>query len=318
MIRPSVVSRSSLQNNSILLCSGEVKLFSQTRPQWPKVKGPDPWSAELQHMWEWKKKAAVERSSWHWLPVWLPHRSPLPLSVGEAGQCQGAVFYELVSTELTTFPQVLHWRTWLRPCSCCSQTAGSVHCTSEHIHTCIHAHWDTDRKLDSDPDFPSEITRLDLKYESSGSSSTAFSQHVKYRQDSLRSLFRGFRLFISALLLKAVTYSGQSTDPNPWHLSKEVTSCEVHTTTEMRRKCVYERRPMCFTSLRGNVGHKDTTQTRGWEPHLLWEAHFSHISEVMCCSCHFLLMYFLPVHFVWLFNSDTDVRVIIYIMIIYI
>lgn len=29
------------------------------------------------------------------------------LSAGEAGQCQGAVFYELVSTELTTFPQAL-------------------------------------------------------------------------------------------------------------------------------------------------------------------------------------------------------------------
>lgn len=62
-------------------------------------------------------------------------------SVGEAGQCQGAMFYELVSTKLTTFPQALHWRTWLWPCSCCSQTAGSVHCTSEHIHTRIHAHF---------------------------------------------------------------------------------------------------------------------------------------------------------------------------------
>lgn len=210
MNRPSVLSRSSLQNNSILLCSGEVKLFSETRPQWPNVKVPEPWSAELQHIWEWKKKAAVERSSWHWLPVWLPHRSPLPLSVGEAGQCQGAVFYELVSTKLTTFPQALHWRTWLRPCSCCSQTAGSVHRISEHIHTCIHAHCDTDRKLDSDPDFPSEIRRLDFKYESSGSWSTAFSQHViKYRH-SLRSFFRGFRLFISALLLKVANHQTQT------------------------------------------------------------------------------------------------------------
>lgn len=173
--RPSVVSRSGLQNNSIPL-SVQVKWnYSQKQAlggQMLKFLTPGQLSCSI--CGNGKKKAAVERSSWHWLPVWLPHWSPLPLSVGEAGQCQGAVFYELVSTELTTFPQALHWRTWLRPCSCCSQTAGRVHCTSEHIHTCIHAHWDTDRKLDSDPDFPSEITRLDLKYESSGSWSTAF------------------------------------------------------------------------------------------------------------------------------------------------
>lgn len=305
MIRPSV-SRSGLQNNCILFCSGEVKLFSETRPRWPNVKVPDPWSAELQHMWEWKKKAAVKRSSWHWLPVWLPHRSPLPLSVGEAGQCQGAVFYELVSTELTTFPQALHRRTWLRPCSCCSQTAGSVHCTSEHIHTCIYAHSDTDRKLDSDPDFPSEITQLDLKYESSGSWSASFSQHViKYRQDSLihSAYFGAFDCSQGGNLF------GPVTRPKPRHLSKEVASCEVHATADMRLKCVYQRRPTCIISLRGKGGYKDTSQTRRWEPHLLWDAHFSDISEVMCCLCDFLLLYFLPVYFLLLFTTDSDVRV---------
>lgn len=64
---------------------------------------------------------------------------------------------------------------------------------------------------------------------------------------------------------------------------------------------------MCSTSLRGKVGHKDTAQTRRWEPHLLWEAHFSDISEGMCCSCDFLLMYFLPGYFLFLFNTDNVV-----------
>lgn len=64
-------------------------------------------------------------------------------SVGEAGQCQGAEFYELGSAALATFPQVSHWRTRLRPWSCCRpDREGCAPCTN----TCCAYVQDSDRE----------------------------------------------------------------------------------------------------------------------------------------------------------------------------
>lgn len=53
------------------------------------------------------------------------------LSVGEAGQCQGAKFYELGSAALATFPQASHWRTPLWPWNCCRpDREGRAPCTN--------------------------------------------------------------------------------------------------------------------------------------------------------------------------------------------
>lgn len=78
---------SSFHTSFILVCSGEVKLVTETKYRSnQKLKVLTPGSVELQHVWDWekkKKKAAVERSSWRWPPVWLPHRWLLPCLQGK-------------------------------------------------------------------------------------------------------------------------------------------------------------------------------------------------------------------------------------------
>lgn len=81
IIRSSEQKQLSLELHSSLVRWSETGHRDRT-PQRPKVKGPDPRSAELQHVWDWKK-AAVETSSWRWPAVWLPHRSLLPCLQGK-------------------------------------------------------------------------------------------------------------------------------------------------------------------------------------------------------------------------------------------
>lgn len=126
--------KSSFCHSIILLCKSEVKLVTETEHhsgQRQKVLTPGQLRCS---MCGTKKRSSVGEKL---LTLDACVASPsvaASLSAEEAGQCQAAMFYELVSTKLTTFPQASHWRTWLWPRSCCSQTTGSVHCASQHIH----------------------------------------------------------------------------------------------------------------------------------------------------------------------------------------
>ncbi len=77
------MSKSSLHDNAILFYSGEVKLVTETEyHDDQKLKVLTPRSAEHAAC-VGLKKAAVQRSSWRWPLVWLPHRSLLPCLQGK-------------------------------------------------------------------------------------------------------------------------------------------------------------------------------------------------------------------------------------------
>lgn len=102
------------KQNMVVPHSTEVKLVTETKRHSTDQK-PKPLtfgSAEIQHVWVGLKKKCS--SSEKLLILAACVASPLvagSLSAGEAGQCQVAMFYELVSTKVATFPQASHLRT---------------------------------------------------------------------------------------------------------------------------------------------------------------------------------------------------------------